>query len=205
MATPAQMAQLSQLLGQTVGGNTEAMKAGEQQLRQAEIQPGFGLMLLELLRSASVDPTTRQAGAIFFKNYIIRQWTVQGAGGGITAPDRQAIKQHLLSLMLQAPKQVQVQLARGLEEISITDYPAEWQSLLPEMVQHLKTSQDMSVLKGTMETAHTVFLKFRSQARSDDLLREIKYTVEGFQETHLAVFTAACQRVLGGSLPADQP
>ncbi len=61
----------------------------------------------------------------------------------------------------------QVQLSAGLEEISITDYPAalasvfqewppsiiersnlccafakEWQTLLPEMVQHLKTSQD---------------------------------------------------------------
>ena len=36
-----------------------------------------------------------------------------------------------------------VQLSAGLEEISITDYPAEWQSLLPEMVQHLKTNQEL--------------------------------------------------------------
>jgi len=203
-ANAAQMAQLAQLLTQTVAGNMEAMKSSEQQLRSAEVQPGFGLMLLELLRGGSVEESARQAGAIYFKNYIRRQWSVEGAGGGIAAADRQAIKQHILSLMLQAPKQVQVQLSAGLEEISITDYPAEWQSLLPEMVQHLKTSQDMSVLKGTMETANTVFLKFRNQARSEDLLREIKYTVVGFQETHLTVFTAATQRVLGGGLPPDQ-
>lgn len=202
-ANPAQMAQLAQLLTQTVAGNMEAMRGAEQQLRAAEVQPGFGLVLLELLRSGSVDASARQAGAIYFKNYIKRQWCVEGAGGGISSSDRQAIKQHILSLMLQAPKQVQVQLSAGLEEISITDYPAEWQSLLPEMVQHLKTSQDMAVLKGTMQTAHTVFLKFRAQARSEDLLREVKYTVTGFQETHLAVFTATCTRVLGG-LPADQ-
>lgn len=188
-ANPAQMAQLAQLLTQTVAGNMEAMRGAEQQLRAAEVQPGFGLVLLELLRSGSVDASARQAGAIYFKNYIKRQWCVEGAGGGISSSDRQAIKQHILSLMLQAPKQVQVQLSAGLEEISITDYPAEWQSLLPEMVQHLKTSQDMAVLKGTMQTAHTVFLKFRAQARSEDLLREVKYTVTGFQETHLAVFT----------------
>ena len=36
------------------------------------------------------------------------QRCVEGAGGGIAASDRQAIKQHILSLMLQAPKQVQV-------------------------------------------------------------------------------------------------
>ncbi|CAE7453930.1 Cse1 [Symbiodinium sp. CCMP2592] len=201
--SPAQMGQLAQLLTQTVAGNMQAMKAAEQQLRSAEVQPGFGLVLLELLRSGSVEAAARQAGAIYFKNYIRRQWCVEGAGG-ISASDRQAIKQHILSLMLQAPKQVQVQLSAGLEEISITDYPAEWQSLLPEIVQHLKTSQDMSVLKGTMQTAHTVFLKFRAQARSEDLLREVKYTVEGFQETHLAVFTATCRQVLAGGLAADQ-
>ncbi|OLP76501.1 Exportin-2, partial [Symbiodinium microadriaticum] len=201
--SPAQMGQLAQLLTQTVAGNMQAMKAAEQQLRSAEVQPGFGLVLLELLRSGSVEAAARQAGAIYFKNYIRRQWCVEGAGG-ISASDRQAIKQHILSLMLQAPKQVQVQLSAGLEEISITDYPAEWQSLLPEIVQHLKSSQDMSVLKGTMQTAHTVFLKFRAQARSEDLLREVKYTVEGFQETHLAVFTATCRQVLAGGLAADQ-
>jgi len=202
-ASPAQMAQLAQLLTQTVAGNMEAMKAAEQQLRSAETQPGFGLIVLELLRSGNVEASARQAGAIYFKNYIKRQWCIEGAGG-ISASDRQAIKQHILSLMLQAPRQVQVQLSAGLEEISISDYPAEWQTLLPEIVQHLKTSQDMSVLKGTMQTAHTVFLKFRAQARSEDLLREVKYTVEGFQETHLTVFTATCRQVLGSGLQADQ-
>jgi len=72
------------------------------------------------------------------------------------------------------------------------------------MVQHLKTSQDMSVLKGTMETAHAVFLKFRAKGRSHDLLKEVKYTVMGFQETHLQVFKAACQRIMTAGLPADQ-
>lgn len=203
-ADPAQMAQLAQLLGQTVAGSTEGMKLAEQQLRGVEIKPGFGLLLLELLRDNTVQPAARQAGAIYFKNYIRRQWSMDPSLGGIQLNDRQAFKQHLLSLMLQAPKPVQVQLAAGLEEISISDYPAEWQSLLPEMVQHLKTSQDMSVLRGTMETAHTVFLKFRSQGRSDQLLREIKYTVQGFQETHLAVYKAACERILAQTLPPDQ-
>ncbi|CAK0906636.1 unnamed protein product [Prorocentrum cordatum] len=205
MADPAQVAQMGQLLAQTVSGNTQAMQSAEQQLRAAEITPGFGLILLQMLQGANIDPSVRQAGAIYFKNYIRRQWPVEGvAGAGVSASDRQAIKQHLLSLMLQAPKPVQVQLSAGLEEISLTDYPGEWQSLLPEMVQHLKASQDINVLKGAMQTAHTVFLKFRSQCRSDAVLKEIKYTVLGFQETHLAVFKAACERVLAPGLPADQ-
>jgi len=201
---PGQLAQLATLLQQTVSPNAQEMQASAEQLRSAELTSGFGLMLLEVLRDGSITNVTRQAGAVYFKNYIRRQWSVDGVAGGIAVSDRQAIKQHLLSLMLQAPKQVQVQLAAALEEISVSDYPAEWQSLLPEIVQHLKTSQDLSVLKGTMETAHTVFMKFRSQQRSNELLGEIKYTVMGFQDTHLAVFTAACQRTLGGALSADQ-
>lgn len=207
MADPGQLAQMAQLLQQTTAPNTQTMKAATEQLRAAEVTPGFGLVLLQLLQGASVDDATRQAGAIYFKNYVKRQWTVEGPSGspmgGISDSDRQAIKQHLLTLMLQAPRPVQVQLAAGLEEISITDYPDEWPNLLPEIANHLETSQDINVLKGTMETAHTVFLKFRSQARSNQLLKEIKYTVEGFQTTHLKVFKATLQRVLAG-LPPDQ-
>eukprot|EP00446_Apocalathium_sp_SHHI-4_P008304 CAMPEP_0177163592 /NCGR_PEP_ID=MMETSP0367-20130122/6494_1 /TAXON_ID=447022 ORGANISM="Scrippsiella hangoei-like, Strain SHHI-4" /NCGR_SAMPLE_ID=MMETSP0367 /ASSEMBLY_ACC=CAM_ASM_000362 /LENGTH=1049 /DNA_ID=CAMNT_0018609427 /DNA_START=1 /DNA_END=3147 /DNA_ORIENTATION=+ len=202
-ASPAQMAQLGQLLTQTTSGNTQSMQAATEQLRAAEAQPGFGLILLEMLRGASVDAGVRQAGAIYFKNYIRRHWSAEGAAAVISPADRQAIKQHLLSLMLQAPKTVQVMLAAALEEISVVDYPEEWQSLLPEIVQHLKTSQDMTVLKGTMETANTVFTKFRAQARSNQLLKEVKYTCQGFQETHLTIFKGAVQRILGG-LPPDQ-
>eukprot|EP00928_Gymnodinium_smaydae_P076155 TRINITY_DN5913_c0_g3_i1.p1 TRINITY_DN5913_c0_g3~~TRINITY_DN5913_c0_g3_i1.p1 ORF type:complete len:1066 (+),score=253.50 TRINITY_DN5913_c0_g3_i1:716-3913(+) len=204
MADPAAMAQLVQLLSQTVAGSTQGMQAATQQLRDAETKPGFGLILLGLLRDPNVDGGARQAGAIYFKNYIKRQWCIDPAQGGIPVADRQAIKQHLLGLMLQAPKPVQVQLAAGLEEISVTDYPAEWQTLLPELVNHLKTSTDISVLKGSMETAHTVFLKFRSQGRSNDLLREVKYTVDGIKDTHLMVFKAACQRIVAGQVAAAE-
>lgn len=199
------MAQLAQLLAQTVSGSTQGMTTATQQLRAAEGSTGFGLILLELLRSSGVDGPARQAGAIYFKNYVRRQWSVEAAQGGISASDRQAIKHHLLSLMLQAPKPVQVQLAAGLEEISLTDYPGEWQSLLPELVNYLKTSNDINVLKGTMEVAHTVFLKFRSQGGSQESLKkEVLYTVKGFQETHLTIFKATAQRALGGQLPPDQ-
>jgi len=72
-------------------------------------------------------------------------------------------------------------------------------------VQHLKSAQDIQVLKGTMETANTVFLKYRSLPRSEQLLKEIKYTVETFQETHLAVYKAALQQVIGGGLGTVDP
>uniref|UniRef100_A0A7S1A9R5 Importin N-terminal domain-containing protein n=1 Tax=Noctiluca scintillans TaxID=2966 RepID=A0A7S1A9R5_NOCSC len=200
---PAQVAQLAQLLTQTVGGDTQAMKNATQQLRDAEVVAGFGLILLELLRAGDMQDQARLAGAIYFKNYIKRQWHSEGAAGGISVADRQTIKQHLLRLMLSAPKQVSTQLAAGLQEIALTDYPAEWQDLMPEIVGFLKSSADMKVLLGTMKTANTVLLKYRGEARSDTVLRELKYTVELFQQTHLDIFKGACQQALVCAQPAQ--
>lgn len=97
----SQIAPLVQLLTQTLSPNTEA---AERQLRAAEICPGFGLVLLELLRDGSINQGVRQAGAIYFKNYILRLWTIEEPNNCITEQDRVAIKQHLFSLMLEAPK-----------------------------------------------------------------------------------------------------
>ena len=49
-------------------------------------------------------------------DYQLRVVVVTPWRDGIQPSDRQAIKQHLLGLMLQAPKPVKVQLAAGLEE-----------------------------------------------------------------------------------------
>lgn len=54
--------------------------------------------------------------------------TPVGARRGFLSPrlreiPPQAVKQHLLMLMLQAPKQVQVQLAAGLEDVCLSSAP----------------------------------------------------------------------------------
>jgi exportin-2 (importin alpha re-exporter) len=50
--------------------------AAEKTLRSIETQPGFALQLLQLVASDGIPMNTRLAGALYFKNFIGRNWTV---------------------------------------------------------------------------------------------------------------------------------
>jgi exportin-2 (importin alpha re-exporter) len=41
------------------------------------------------------------------------------------------------------------------------DFPANWPTLLPEMIEKLKT-QDFNVINGVLKTLHAVFKKYAS-------------------------------------------
>jgi hypothetical protein len=52
------------------------LRAAENYLRSVETQAGFPVLLLQLIGSGA-DAAICQAGAVFFKNYVKRNW-VQG-------------------------------------------------------------------------------------------------------------------------------
>ena len=62
------------LLGQTLSPDAAVRKPAETQLQALEGQPGFALLLLNLLSSDGVDPTVKVASAIQFKNFVKRNW-----------------------------------------------------------------------------------------------------------------------------------
>ena len=51
-------------------------KEAEQALRQLEPTAGFSLVLLEIVANPQQDATLRLASALYFKNFIRRNWTV---------------------------------------------------------------------------------------------------------------------------------
>merc|ERR1719181_1890811 len=158
------MQQYVTLLEQTTTPDAAAVKNAEAQLTAAQSSAGFAISLLQILHNGQVGINVRQAGAIFFKNFIKKFWDSDPENGGVNNNDRNLIKENLLDLMLGCPGPVMRQLGAALEQISDTDYPEEWQNLLPGLVKHIETSlaaNDLPKLNGAMETAHSVFLKFR--------------------------------------------
>ena len=185
-------AQLPGWLKNTTEPNQALVKEAQSHLNGVKKAPGFGLALLELLHNTNTDGMARHAGAIFFKNYIREFWDL---ADGVPENDRGLIKQHILSLMLSVPKQLQAQLSAALEQIAETDFPDDWQNLLPELIQTIKDAKaqgDLGKLCGGMETAHSVFKRFRSQGLS----KELKYVVVNFQEVHLEVYAFICQNMM---------
>jgi exportin-2 (importin alpha re-exporter) len=51
-------------------------KEAEQGLRQLEPEAGFSLVLLEIVANQHHDATLRLSSALYFKNFIKRNWTV---------------------------------------------------------------------------------------------------------------------------------
>lgn len=52
------------------------LQIAEQSLRSFEPAPGFSLILLQIVASGQLGQNTRLAAALFFKNFIRRNWTV---------------------------------------------------------------------------------------------------------------------------------
>eukprot|EP00929_Paragymnodinium_shiwhaense_P109893 TRINITY_DN76496_c0_g1_i1.p1 TRINITY_DN76496_c0_g1~~TRINITY_DN76496_c0_g1_i1.p1 ORF type:complete len:980 (+),score=200.37 TRINITY_DN76496_c0_g1_i1:116-3055(+) len=194
---------LATLLAQTLGAPGTLLKQAEEQLQAAEAHSGFGPTLLHLLQDQSIDGTVRQAGAIYFKNFVKRRWGPPPEQGGVAAADRTILKENIVPVMLQAPRPVQMQLCASLQEMASMDFPESWPTLLPDLCRHANSSSDIHVWTGVVEAAATVFVRFREGAWRDNLLEEVRQCVSVFGPTHLQVLQVTAERLSSSAVAAD--
>lgn len=69
---------------------------------------------------------------------------------------QEQIKGLITGLMLSTPPLVRAQLSEALTLISSHEFPARWQSLLPELIEKL-ASPEPRVMNGVLETANSIF------------------------------------------------
>ncbi|KAI8332444.1 Cse1-domain-containing protein [Chlamydoabsidia padenii] len=186
MNTPEAYQTLQECLKQTLDPHTR--KNAEHTLAQAEVQPGFSLALLQLIADVNVDQTLRFTGAVYFKNYIKRNWVPDNENSdNISAEDRRTIKTQIVQLMISVPERTQLQISDALSIMAAEDFPQNWESLMPELTSKLSDT-DYKTNNGILQTAHSIFKKWRSQFRSDELFKEILYVLEQFAPKYLALF-----------------
>jgi exportin-2 (importin alpha re-exporter) len=156
-------------------------------LRQAEKQPGFASVLLEIVASTSIEVPTRQAASLFFKNYVKRNWDEDEEGAKIATADRQLVKDNIVAFMTQMPPALQVQVGEAVTLIADSDFPSKWENLIDNLISQISLT-DMKVTNGVLHTAHSIFKRWRSQFRSDSLFTEIAFVLSRFCEPFLAIF-----------------
>ncbi|KAI8903551.1 Cse1-domain-containing protein [Gorgonomyces haynaldii] len=179
------MSELSLLLKQTL--DPSARKQAEQQLAAAERTGGFAPALLQLIESQT-DPSIRFAGAVYFKNFVKKYWKqIEGEPDYVSESDRQTIKQVVVQLMISVPNALQLQISEAVSIIADNDFPAKWQQLIQELVGKLSLT-DHQVNIGVLQTAHSIFKRWRHQFRSDTLYIEIKFVLEQFAPAYLSFF-----------------
>ncbi|RZC37968.1 exportin-2 [Asbolus verrucosus] len=169
---------LSQYLQQTFNPDTNIRRPAEKFLEGVEVNQNYPLLLLNLIHKPEIDMTIRVAGSIAFKNYIKRNWNVdEDQTDRIHESDRVAIKNLIVTLMLSSPEAIQKQLSDAISIIGKTDFPLKWPELITQMVEKFATG-DFHVINGVLQTAHSLFRKYRYEFKSNELWLEIKYVLE---------------------------
>lgn len=116
-------------LQQTMSSDANVRRPAEKYLESVEVNQNYPMVLLSLIDDDNVDIITRISGAITFKNYIKRNWT-EDDGKRISEPDRMAIKNTIISVMLKREEQIQRQLSDSVAIIGKEDFPEKWPQLL---------------------------------------------------------------------------
>ncbi|KAJ3230620.1 importin-alpha export receptor [Chytriomyces hyalinus] len=182
--------EIAQHIQNTLSAALEVRKNAESGLLSLETKPGFCIALLTLVGSAAVDHATRMTCAVYFKNYVKKNWKQhEGEADKILPADRVAIKTHIVDLMITAPHSIQLQLSEAVTMIADNDFPAQWSNLIPLLVSKLDAS-NYDINSGVLQTAHSIFKRWRHQFRSNELFTEINLVLTEFAAPYLAFFQA---------------
>ncbi|KAJ1966324.1 importin-alpha export receptor [Dipsacomyces acuminosporus] len=181
---------LAKSLQQSLSPNANERKQAEIYLETIELTPHFVVPLLQLVNNQATDANIRFAAALYFKNFVKRRWPQnEDTEDTISAEDRKAVKDEIVSLMITVPKQLQLQIGEAVSIIAENDFPEQWPELIRDLVSRLSAT-DYHINNGILETAHTVFKGWRSAFRSDALFKKIIMVLDEFTAPFMEVFVA---------------
>ena len=108
-----------------------------------------------------------------FKNYLKARWAPATRRSEPNVPlpnpipddEKKLIKEHIVSLMLEATPRIQAQLSDALVVIGKHDFPRQWTELLPMLNTRLQLALseggNYAAINGILGTANSLFKKFR--------------------------------------------
>ncbi|KAL6719612.1 importin-alpha export receptor [Lecanora helva] len=154
-------------------------KQAELAILQAERKSRFSLSLLQIVATGSYSDTTRLASALYFKNYVKRNWTDEDGNYRLPNEEVVAIKRELIGLMISVPSNIQYQLGDAIGIIADSDFWEKWDTLVDDLVSRL-TPDNPRVNNGVLQVAHSIFKRWRPLYRSDALFTEINHVLSRF-------------------------
>lgn len=139
-----------------------------------ELHPGMLPSALQIVSREDVDPSVRQATAIYIKNRIRRAWDVKGAALAdakqtpIPEADYEPVRAALLHTLLQCPQQLRVHITATLGAVVRHDFPQRWPKLVDEVKELLGAGDgsDVARVHAGLAALLEIFRAFRW--RDDD-------------------------------------
>ncbi|KNC84613.1 hypothetical protein SARC_03180 [Sphaeroforma arctica JP610] len=177
----ASIANLKLQLQNTLSPDQNVRVVAEQTIEQASKSQNYSLLLLKIVSEDTHELHLRVAAAVTFKNFIKKNWEIDGQVNKIADQDRLTIKTHIVDLMLKMPSQLQAQLSEAVSLIGKHDFPDAWPELLPSLVAKLDNN-DVSVINGVLRTASSLFNRYTYEFKSDELWTEINIALKQFAQ-----------------------
>ncbi|GHJ89066.1 hypothetical protein NliqN6_5468 [Naganishia liquefaciens] len=202
-ATAENLSMLSTLLTQSLSAQPEIRHPAEKNLNSTELQPGFLLLVLTLVKDDRAALDVRQAAGVYFKNVVRKRW---GEETELSEFDRTAVKSQLVPIMVSlstpggSAARLQSQIGEAVAEIASVDFPERWPNLLDDMVNSL-SPDNFTINNGVLTTAHSIFKQWRSQFRTDHLFLTIKHVLDKFCDPYFALFQRVDQLLFNSAAP----
>ena len=159
----------------------------ETALKQEESKPTFSLALLQIVAGDKFSQPTRLASALFFKNFIKRNWIDENGSHVLPQQEVATIKSELIGLMVKVPPSIQAQLGDAISIIADSDFYQQWDTLVDDLVSRF-TPDNTQVNNGVLQVAHSIFKRWEPLYRSDDLYTEINHVLSKFASPFLQLW-----------------
>lgn len=184
--------QLSSCLLQTLSPDINVRKPAEKFIESCESHDGFCQFLLQLIENREIDSTVRLCSSIVFKNFVRKYWACNDTEPDkVSQNDRNYAKNVIVNLMLISEEQVQRQLSEAISIIGREDFPERWPNLLENMTAKLNESCaqfNFLVISGVLQTANSLFKRYRFECKSQKLWAEIKFVLDTFAKDFTTLF-----------------
>lgn len=159
----------------TLLANQSLRREAELQLRQFVLTPGFLGGCLDIISSHNevVNISIKKASAVFFKNRVVKYWSVDGQNK-IDDDEKPVIKDRILPVLIQSDYNTKQQLIPVLRVLISYDFPNKWKTLLEDTGKLLQQvpvgaskDEDFSQLYTGLLCFSEISRKFRWVGNSD--------------------------------------
>ncbi|XP_010513155.1 PREDICTED: exportin-2-like [Camelina sativa] len=182
---------LASYLLSTLSSDPEVRRSAEKLLSDASGVPGYGLNLLRVIATESLNEHARHAGSIFFKNYL--RW-LDGLASPISDSDKEQAMIAIVSLM-ESPlsSRIKIQLNEAATiVIGNSDCLKSWPTFIPCLISQVHKAaeaQDYASVNVFLGTADSIFRRFRhDEMMNEDELLRLKYCHEKFYDQLIQLF-----------------
>ena len=169
------------------------MIAAENVLNGYSHLKGFSPLLLQISSNSEMEVIIQQGAAVYLKNLVKKYWVAEDSSASLDVGDKEVLKSAVVASLLSTSYAVSLQMSEIISLIAVHEFPQEWPSLLPSMLQLLKQT-DLKKQTLILKSLHGYFKRYRSVFLNDTLKVELNYVYQELAAPLTQMFTMFCEQ-----------